>query len=489
MLAQLTKVVYEPRLRALFDRWSIWLIVALAAVLRLFNLGYPQKLVFDETYYVKDALSLTATGFEHDWPAGSDDLLAKGQVPEFSATGSFVVHPPLGKWIIGAGMAIFGRGNAFGWRISVALLGIAAVLLIMLVARKLFKSTVWAALAGLLFAIDGVAIVMARTALLDGILMFFVLLAFWFVLLDAEKSFHLTWNRPWLFAAGISLGAATAVKWNGAYFLAVFGLYVVLSELLANRDTTFLQFAKSAASKFVILVPTAFFVYLASWTGWLSTTGGYDRNFADDVANRWTGLLSWVPIPLQSLWHYHVDAYNFHINLRSPHSYASSPLTWLFLGRPTSFFYEGLGQGEGNCTAAGGCSSAITALGNPVIWWAAIAAIIAVIWLVIRDSDRVAGFILVGVAAGYLPWMLYLQRTVFQFYVIAFEPFVVLALVYAMASLWRKTAPESRSRLLAGFSAFAFAALAFSLFFLPIWFGTWTPYWFWYLHMWIPSWI
>ena len=489
MLAKLTSVVYEPRLRALFDRWSIWLIVALAAVLRLYNLGYPNKLVFDETYYVKDALSLTATGFEHDWPAGSDDLLAAGKVPVFSDTGSFVVHPPLGKWIIGAGMALFGQGNSFGWRFSVAVLGIAAVFLLMLVARKLFKSTVWAALAGLLFAIDGVAIVMARTALLDGILMFFVLLAFWFLLLDRERSFGKLFNRPYLIAAGASLGAATAVKWNGAYFLAAFGIYVVLTELLANRDTTFVQFVKSAASKFVLLVPTAFIVYLASWTGWLTTTGGYDRNFADDVANRWTGLLSWVPIPLQSLWHYHVDAYNFHINLRSPHSYASSPLTWFFLGRPTSFFYEGLQPGAGNCIAAGGCSSAITALGNPLIWWAAIAAIILLIWLLIRNGDKVAGAILVGVAAGYLPWMIYLQRTVFQFYVIAFEPFVVLALVYAMAALWCQTGPEGRPRLLRAFAGYAFATLAFSLFFLPIWFGTWTPYWFWYLHMWIPSWI
>jgi dolichyl-phosphate-mannose-protein mannosyltransferase len=88
-----------------------------------------------------------------------------------------------------------------------------------------------------------------------------------------------------------------------------------------------------------------------------------------------------------------------------------------------------------------------------------------------------------------LPWMLYLQRTVFQFYVIAFEPFVVLALVYALAVIWRRTAPERRSRLMAAYSTYAFATLAFSLFYLPIWFGTWTPYWFWFLHMPIPSWI
>ena len=39
----------------------------------------------------------------------------------FTSTGSFVVHPPLGKWLIGAGMALFGADSSFGWRITTAL--------------------------------------------------------------------------------------------------------------------------------------------------------------------------------------------------------------------------------------------------------------------------------------------------------------------------------------------------------------------------------
>jgi dolichyl-phosphate-mannose--protein O-mannosyl transferase len=489
VLAQLTKFAFEPRFRALFDRWAIWAIVALAGVLRFFDLGYPKKLVFDETYYVKDALSLTQGGFERSWPDGADDVLASGQVPTFLDTGSFVVHPPLGKWIIGAGMWLFGPGNSFGWRFSVALLGTLAVLLIMLVALKLFKSTVWAALAGFFFAIDGVAIVLARTSLLDTILMFFVLLAFWFLLLDQERHFGMLWRRPWLFAAGIALGAATATKWNGVYFLAFFGLFVVLSEVLKDRPIHVVRFLKVSVTKFLILVPIAFATYLASWTGWLTSSGGYNRGFADDAANRFTGLLAWVPTGLQSLWKYHVDAYNFHVGLRTEHSYASNPLTWLFMGRPTSFFYEGTAQGEGTCNAAGGCSSAITALGNPLIWWVAIVAMAFLLWLFVRKGDKTAGIILLGVGAGYLPWLIYLERTVFHFYVIAFEPFVILALVYAMATLWRSVGAQGRQRLLGAYAGYALASAAFSAFFLPIWLGTQTPYWFWLIHMWIPSWI
>ena len=39
----------------------------LAGLLRFWDLGRPHKLVFDETYYVKDAYSLLVNGFEANW--------------------------------------------------------------------------------------------------------------------------------------------------------------------------------------------------------------------------------------------------------------------------------------------------------------------------------------------------------------------------------------------------------------------------------------
>lgn len=490
MLTNLTRVIYEPRLRTLFDRWYFWAILALAAVLRLWNLGYPRALVFDETYYVKDALTLSMTGVERNWPDGANSAFEAGEYTGFLETGSFVVHPPLGKWVIAAGMWLFGPGNSFGWRFSVAILSIAAVGLIMLLARNLTGSTVWSALAGFLFAIDGLAIVMGRTGLLDGILMFFVLLAFWFLVIDRERSFGLIWQRPWLLAAGVSLGAASAVKWSGLYFLAAVGLYVVISELdIDSGEVDLLKFAKQAFAKFLLLVPVAIVTYLLSWAGWFNTTQGYARSWAEQANNAWTGVLSWVPASLQSLWHYHVEAYNFHVGLRTPHSYQSNPLTWLFLTRPTSFYYQGYDKGVSGCEVESGCSSAITALGNPLIWLPALAAVLFLIYLFAIKRNKTSGFILLGVAAGYLPWLLYLNRTVFQFYIIAFEPFMILALVYALAWIWRSANWQQRRILLGGYAALVFAASAFSLFFLNIWLGTWTPYWYWYLHMWIPSWI
>ena len=39
--------------------------------------------------------------------------------------------------------------------------------------------------------------------------------------------------------------------------------------------------------------------------------------------------------------------------------------------------------------------------------------------------DWRAGAILAGVAAGYLPWFLYQERTIFSFYAVAFVPYLV----------------------------------------------------------------
>ena len=286
-----------------------------AAILRLWDLAHPHALVFDETYYVKDAWSQWNLGYPSTWPENADERFAAGETDIFTTIGSYVVHPPLGKWIIGAGMAIFGADSSFGWRVAVALFGTATILVLYFVARRLGGSIVFASVAALFFAVDGLGIVLGRVGLLDGILTFFVLLGFWFVLLDRQRHHErlaaaiaartvdgrgpdwgpVFWNRPWLIAAGAAFGAATAVKWSGLFVIAAVGIYLVVDDALTRRkagvgywpaDATLRQ----GLASFVLYVPIAFVVYLASWTGWLVTDGGYDRHAADGSRPA-TGLL------------------------------------------------------------------------------------------------------------------------------------------------------------------------------------------------------
>ena len=480
MIASFANLLNGTSARRLINRYAPWAVIALAAFLRLWQLGYPSKLVFDETYYVKDAWTLWNTGSEKSWPKDFNPMFEAGQVNGFLADPSFVVHPPLGKWLIGFGMWLFGAENSYAWRISTALIGIASVALFMMVAKLLFKSEAWAIAAGFLLAIDGHAIVLARTALLDSTLMFFVLLAFYFLLRDQQlrNIDQLIWFRPWLIATGLALGAATAVKWSGLYFLAAFGLYVVISEAVArkaagHKDWLTAGFIKQGSATFLQMVPAVFLVYLISWSGWILGSDGYDRQ----STNNW----------FTSLIEYHQAAYGFHVSLSVPHSYASNPLSWLFAIRPTSFFYEGLKYGQDGCLSADGCSSAITALGNPFIWWPAAASVFFVAVWYAKTRERLAGLVLLGLAGGYLPWIFYMQRTTFQFYAIAFLPWMILALLFVARHYVNSAQRPVRAQGL--FLAYLTLAFAGSLFFLPIWIGTWTPYWYWHLHMWIPSWI
>lgn len=491
-------------------------VVAVAAATRLWDLGHPPLLVFDETYYVKDAWTLWNLGYEAQWPAESDPRFNAGQSDIFTTTASYAVHPPLGKWVIALGMAALGPGNPVGWRISVAIVGILLVVLTMLIARKLTGSQLLATIAGFLFAIEGNAIVMSRVGLLDGILALFALLGVGAVLMDREwssvrlaawigrrkrdgRDIHwgpALWNRPWLIAAGVAFGLASAVKWSGLYFLAGFAIYTLVSDALARRRAGLLfwgtgTIAKQAPVTFVLMVPIALVTYLLCWTGWFLSDNGYDRQWVQgDVDGRaWSGALAWVPYALQNLWHFASEVYAYHVGESRPHAYQANPLTWLLMIRPTSMWYQGAVQGENGCTAQN-CGSEIINLANPFIWWAATAAAVYLVYRLIRYREWTTGFVLMGLAAGYLPWLLYLNRTVFQFYSIAFEPYLILALTLAIGVIigspgdprWRRT---GSLRLVGLYFGLVVAA---SVFFYPIWTGMQLDFDYLRIHWWLPTW-
>ncbi|QNO38070.1 phospholipid carrier-dependent glycosyltransferase [Protaetiibacter sp. SSC-01] len=503
----------DPRIRRIAEWGAPAAVLAVATATRLVGLDHPHQIVFDETYYVKDAYTLSNLGYESRWPEDANTSFAAGDPDVYSTDASFVVHPPLGKWIIAAGMAAFGTDSAFGWRVGIAVVGILLVALTMLVAKRLFGSTTLAVLAGGLLAIDGNAIVLSRVSLLDTGVAFFALLGAYFVLVDRERVARrieewaagrratgqpielgpVLWARPWLIAAALAFGCAASVKWNGLYFLAAFGLYTVVADAFLRKRVGIPTWGASAVlrqgpANFVLLVPLALVVYVASWGGWFATDGGYYRRWIESGGGKaWEGALAWVPFDVQNWWHYQAAIMNFHAGLTSEHSYQANPLTWLFLVRPTSMHYENVGDGW---------AEAILDIANPFLWWGATAALgyvlVRTVLRLLRGHTVTAeAFILTGIAAGYLPWLLYLHRTVFQFYTIAFEPFMVLALTAAIAAV-AGSRTDPRPRRLAGLTTvgvYLAIVVLTSVFFWPLWSAQPTPVWFQQLHYWFRSWI
>lgn len=482
-------------------RWLAPLVItAIAAVLRLVGVAHPHQLAFDETYYVKDAWSLWTLGYEGTWGENANDAFITLQNLPLSEQGAFIVHPPLGKWLIALGMAIGGPDNSGGWRLATAVLGAGSVLLVYLIARRLSGSVVVASVAGTLLAIDGLSIVMSRIALLDGILTFFVLLGVLFVLIDRQRTIPvlerrdpdspdpfwgpILWRRPWLIAAGAALGAASAVKWSGLYVLAGFGLYVVVTDALARRRAGVVLWPTSAAFRqgpvsFALLVFPALAVYLVSWTGWLVTAGGYDRQ-SD-------------PNPLIALWKYHESMLGFHVGLTRGHPYASPAWEWPLLLRPTAVWVDSDPTGCGTDH----CIGVISAIPNPLIWYAGVAAAIYLLyrlvrgWITRQPVGPELSIPLVGLAVTYLPWLMFPDRTIFQFYTVVMMPFLVLALAMTLRIIaGRREDPlhrrRSGERTVMIFLAFV---VLVSAFFLPLWTGMSVPYEFWLLHNWLPGWV
>lgn len=496
--------------------WRGWIgpivVTILGGLLRFIDLGRPHALMFDETYYPKDALSLLQNGVEMQAVEGADDILLASDgvwqsLDVFTTEPAFVVHPPVGKWTIAVGEWLFGA-TPFGWRFAVAVLGTLSILMIARIVRRLTRSDLIGTIAGLLLAVEGMHLVLSRTGLLDLVLAFWVLAAFGLLLIDRDAvrgrlarqatgagiDLSSPWGprlglRPWRWAAAVALGLAVGVKWSGLWFVALFMLMSIVWDASTRRTigvrwpwraTLFRDAIPAALATLVILVV----VYLTSWWGWFASDTGYARDWAADQPD------SMIPGALRSLWHYHSDAWNFHVGLTSEHSYASNPLSWPFQARPTSFFYEGTDDGTGSCGAQS-CSAAVTALGNPLIWWFGILAVLHQAWRWIAVRDWRSGAVLVGIAAGWLPWLLYLDRTIFTFYTVVISPFLVMAVAMSLGSIIGSPDASPRRRrdgaLVAG--AIILAMVAAAWWFYPVWTGMEISYDAWRQRMWFSTWI
>ncbi|MEU8362072.1 phospholipid carrier-dependent glycosyltransferase [Nonomuraea sp. NPDC048882] len=438
------------------------LVMVFGGVLRFLQLGHPKSVVFDETYYMKDAFSLITHGVEKVTIKDADKAIMAGNTDvwqacspaELDKCASYVVHPPLGKWMIGVGEWLFGL-NPFGWRFAAAVIGTLSILVIARVARRMTRSTLLGCFAGLLLALDGLHYVLSRTALLDIFLMFWVLAAFACLVVDRDQAREklVSWYerspvspigtsmstlgpslgiRWWRIGAGVCLAFAMSVKWSGLAFAVAFAIMSVLWDFGARRAVGLRKPYVGALNKDVpqgalafVVVP--FVTYMATWAGWFVNATGYGRNW--DQATSAGNPLFFLFDSTRSWVHYQWQVFTFHSGLETSHPYMSEPWQWPLLLRPVAFYYEG----RQNVCGPGvkDCSEAVLGVGTPVIWFGAVAALVALIAWYFSSRDWRAGAVLLAYAMGWLPWFYFAiadNRTMFLFYAIPMVPFMVLAI-------------------------------------------------------------
>lgn len=378
-----------------------------------------------------------------------------------------------------------------------AIFGSLVVFFTIRLGRRISGSTLVGGLAGFLLTFDGLSFVMSRIALLDVFQTAFAVAALsalaadrdWFRIRLAkylEKNSKTSLGdefgplmlfRPWRLVSGVLFGCSIAVKWNTLYLLAVFGIVAVIWDMgarrLAGAKKPWLSLFTDAPAAFVQMVVVAVPVYVVTWTGWLTTQGGYYRQWGAENADYWT--VKTFGAPLASLWYYHQRMYDFHTGpmMTKSHTYEAHPAGWLFAVRPTGIYAHNDIQPGGLCHAAEGstCLRVISALGTPVLWWMAALALGAAVyfWLVKRDW-RFAVPVLATLAI-WLPWFQYADRPLFYFYAVMIIPYTCIALAMVMGKvIGPNDGPQRRQRVMGVAIAVALVVLNFAYFY-PIYTG------------------
>ncbi|HEY0640873.1 MAG TPA: phospholipid carrier-dependent glycosyltransferase [Pseudonocardiaceae bacterium] len=480
--------------------WTVALTVALiGGIVRMWNLGLPTDKgtpVFDEKHYVPQAAQALRNGGYEDNPGFE-----------------LIVHPPLGKQLIALGEWMFGY-TGWGWRIAAAVAGTLSVLMIVRIARRLTRSTLLGAIAGVLLICDGVSHVQSRMGMLDVFLATFVLAGFGCLVVDRDQVRQRLavavregrigdseWGprlgfRWWRLAGGVCLGLACGVKWSGAYFVAGFALLVVIWDVTARRaagvERPFAGMVRRDLAPAVwalALVPLL--AYTATWWAWFTSETAIDRN-AVGIKVGEDSAWWFVPDPIRALWYYSGNVLEFHSNLVTPkdkpHPWESKPWGWPISYRPMLYYYES-GAGAMGCGRTD-CVGAVMLVGTPALWWLAPPALLFAAWRAIGRVDwRYAG-VLFAYLVGYLPWFLNLDRQMYFFYATPLAPFLVLAITLALGEVLGRSraGEERRSTGLLVVACYVGLVVANFIWLWPILVGDSITPARWQAELWLPSW-
>ena len=342
---------------------SLFVIFVFALISRTLWLNSPSNEYFDEVYH-----AFTARRMLHGDPKAWEwwNTPPEGFAYEWT-------HPPLAKLGMVLGMFVFGE-NSFGWRIPGALLGVGSVMLIYLIAKKLFKDELIGLLSAGVFALEGLPLVMSRIGMNDSYLMFFSLLALYMFFVDKY------------FLSAVSFGLAISSKWSAIWLVPI----LLVSFFVLKKKFRLKYFW------FLILPPL---VYLASYIPMFLTGHSFDI---------------FVGVQKQMWW--------YHTRLEATHSYTSSWWSWPFLVRPIYLYTSNV---------INGTVARIYAMGNPVIFWSGAVSVLLTAYLAFIERNKKLGFIVFSYLIFFAFWAAS-PRIMFLYHYLPSIPFMAIAIGFIL---------------------------------------------------------
>ena len=332
------------RLKALQTRpYLAALLLGLAAqMLFTVHLDRPSRIMFDEVHYVPAAQALLAL----EGPRN-------------------IEHPLVGKELIGAGIVLFGD-NPFGWRAFTTLAGTATVLGAFAFIWLLLGSMRAALVAAVLTALNQSVFVQARTAMLDVFLGAFLLWAM-VVMLWSAKGSPAQVRRRWI-GAGVLFGLAVGTKWAAIPYVALAGFAFVVTRFrdarVARRPLRTAFSGKdqphwpglATIPALLILGSVSIAIYFLTFL----PAFFYERD----------------PLTLAGLIPLQQEMYALQTQVLAKHTYQSDWWSWPLMIRPIWYFYEW----------DQGAQRGVLLIGNPVIMWGGLVAVLACLWAGFREK-------------------------------------------------------------------------------------------------------
>jgi hypothetical protein len=155
-------------------------------------------------------------------------------------------------------------------------------------------------------------------------------------------------------------------------------------------------------------------IYVLSYAPWVELGNQWFEGFPEGHDGQTLGALT------RSMYEYHDD-------LRAEHAASSPWWAWPFDLKPVWFFQDSF---------AGPTTGLIHDTGNLVVFWLGIPALAFAAWAAWRRRSLTLGALVILWLALWLPWAR-IDRATFQYHVYASLPFLVIALAYLLAELWR----------------------------------------------------
>lgn len=433
---------------------EVWVLTVAALLTRLWHLGWPHSIVFDEVYF-------------REFPSNY-----------LSGEYYFDVHPPFIKLVFTGVAALFqltpdqtavGEPGSLILRVLPALAGAALVPLVYIILRQLRLNRYIATLGAALVLLDNALLVESRFVLMDSLLLLAGFGAFSAYLALRQHTGATRW--VWLGVVGILSGIVVSTKWSG---LAIVGFIALIWLVDGIRHRIMWHRLLAEAVAVVAIIGTiytgSFMVHFAL----LDKSGEGDAFMSERfqstlVNNPYHTPGASLPFPDKFI-ELNQEMYSAQNSLNSTtHPYSSKWYGWPLMADPV-YYWQGSVQ-------ANGLQGHIYLLGNPIVWvlGTVLTFMALVFWLVIPKSlgkyRHVIACLLLGYGLNFIPFA-FIDRPMFLYhYLYALVFSILIASVMLAVFFDWQTKQYGQKTAIRTLLVFGAVVLIAFLYFLPLSYG------------------